>query len=118
MNTYYGVSGNSFTVVAPDLATAEAVYDAYHSQEACPVCEGELPDCGHFEDDDCADHIIHDETTESKDKTVNKVIQLIYEENQSHLDFMDNMGGDCDCNIHQLLIGLAGYIGVNVEDNN
>ena len=49
------------------------------------------------------------------EKLINQVIQDIYEDNFSHVDFMDNMGGDCDCNIHQLLQGLASYIGVNSE---
>ena len=33
----------------------------------------------------------------------NQVIQTIYDENFSHVDFMDNMGGDCDCIIHNVL---------------
>lgn len=49
------------------------------------------------------------------EKLINQVIQDIYEDNFSHVDFMDNMGGDCDCNIHQLLQGLASYIGVDSE---
>lgn len=39
----------------------------------------------------------------------NKVIQIIYNDNYSHLDFMDNMGGDCDCNIHTVLTLLHDY---------
>lgn len=49
------------------------------------------------------------------EKLINQAIQDIYEDNYSHIDFMDNMGGDCDCNIHQLLQGLASYIGVDEE---
>ena len=49
------------------------------------------------------------------EKLINQAIQDIYEDNFSHIDFMDNMGGDCDCNIHQLLQGLASYIGVDTE---
>lgn len=49
------------------------------------------------------------------EKLINQAIQDIYEDNYSHVDFMDQMGGECDCNIHQLLKGLAEYIGVNSE---
>ena len=38
-----------------------------------------------------------------------KVINIIYEDNYSHLDFMDNMGGDCDCIIHNVLNYLHEY---------
>jgi len=38
-----------------------------------------------------------------------KVINTIYEDNFSHLDFMDNMGGDCDCIIHNVLNYLHEY---------
>jgi len=49
------------------------------------------------------------------EKLINQAIQDIYEDNFAHVDFMDNMGGECDCNIHQLLRGLASYIGVDEE---
>lgn len=49
------------------------------------------------------------------EKLINQAIQDIYEDNFAHVDFMDNMGGECDCNIHQLLQGLASYIGVDEE---
>lgn len=33
--------------------------------------------------------------------TVDELITKIYEDNYSHIDFMENMnGGDCDCAIH------------------
>jgi hypothetical protein len=39
-----------------------------------------------------------------------KVITIIYEDNSSHLEFMDNMGGeDCDCIIHNVLNYLHEY---------
>lgn len=38
-----------------------------------------------------------------------KVINVIYEDNYSHVDFMDNMGGDCDCQIHMVLSFLHEY---------
>jgi hypothetical protein len=39
----------------------------------------------------------------------NNVINIIYEDNFSHVDFMDNMGGDCDCQIHNVLNFLHDY---------
>lgn len=47
------------------------------------------------------------------EQTIQAEINRIYEENFSHIDFMDNMGGDCDCNIHQLLTQLCLSIGWN-----
>jgi hypothetical protein len=45
------------------------------------------------------------------------VVQLmsdIYEDNWSHIDFMDNMnGGDCDCNVHSALYFIAKYAGID-----
>lgn len=41
--------------------------------------------------------------------TFDKVILKIYNDNYSHLDFMDNMGGDCDCVIHTVLNFLHDY---------
>ena len=36
----------------------------------------------------------------------------IYEDNYSHIDFIDNMnGGDCDCNIHQTMQTILPYLG-------
>lgn len=43
-------------------------------------------------------------------KAVKEVISQLYEDNYSHFDFMDNMGGDCDCNLHQTMGVLFGYI--------
>lgn len=39
----------------------------------------------------------------------NNVINIIYQDNFGHLDFMDNMGGDCDCIIHNVLNYLHDY---------
>ena len=37
-------------------------------------------------------------------QTIDKLINLIYEDNYSHIEFIENMnGGDCDCNIHTTL---------------
>ena len=47
--------------------------------------------------------------------TVNELIQKIYDDNFSHVDFMDNMGGDCDCKIHTTLLTICQYAGIEVE---
>jgi hypothetical protein len=41
--------------------------------------------------------------------TVGKLVDEIYDDNYSHLEFMDNMGGDCDCQIHMVLNFLHDY---------
>ena len=47
--------------------------------------------------------------------TINELIETIYESNQSHIDFMDNMnGGDCDCLIHISLNTIVKYAGIEV----
>lgn len=47
--------------------------------------------------------------------TINELINEIYEDNYSHLEFMDNMGGgDCDCSIHITLNTMAKYAGIEV----
>ena len=43
------------------------------------------------------------------------LIEKIYEDNFSHIDFMENMGGDCDCNIHQALNLICDYAGIEVD---
>jgi len=48
--------------------------------------------------------------------TINNLINDIYEDNFSHLDFMENMGGgDCDCHIHITLNTIAKYAGIELE---
>lgn len=48
--------------------------------------------------------------------TVDKLIQDIYDDNYSHLDFMENMnGGDCDCLIHNTLNLIAEYAAIEVN---
>ena len=42
--------------------------------------------------------------------TAQELIEKIYEDNFSHVDFMDNMGGDCDCSIHITLNTMMEYI--------
>ena len=41
--------------------------------------------------------------------TVGNLVDEIYNDNYSHLEFMDNMGGDCDCNIHSALELILEY---------
>ena len=41
--------------------------------------------------------------------TVGTLVDEIYDDNYSHLEFMDNMGGDCDCNIHNALNLILEY---------
>lgn len=48
--------------------------------------------------------------------TIAELIQAIYEDNYSHIEFESNMGGeDCDCNIHQTLNLIANYAGIEKE---
>lgn len=47
--------------------------------------------------------------------TAAELIERIYEDNFSHVDFMDNMGGDCDCAIHITLNTMANYLGIEVN---
>jgi hypothetical protein len=43
--------------------------------------------------------------------SLDELITTIYEENYSHIDFMENMnGGDCDCNIHNTMNLIEGYM--------
>jgi len=47
--------------------------------------------------------------------TINDLINEIYEDNFSHLEFEENMGGtDCDCHIHITLNTIAKYAGIEV----
>jgi hypothetical protein len=46
-----------------------------------------------------------------KPYTIDELITNIYEDNFSHLEFMENMnGGDCDCNIHQAMNLIEEYM--------
>jgi len=49
--------------------------------------------------------------TQTNNKTVDKLVEEIYEDNYSHIDFMENMGGECDCNIHNALEFIIKYWG-------
>jgi hypothetical protein len=49
-------------------------------------------------------------TTDFKPNTIKELVEQIYEDNFSHLDFMENMnGGDCDCNVHQTMNMIMSY---------
>ena len=42
--------------------------------------------------------------------TVGQLVDEIYNDNYSHLEFMDNMnGGDCDCNLHYAMNLILQY---------
>jgi hypothetical protein len=48
--------------------------------------------------------------------SIDELVTNIYEDNYSHLDFMEAMnGGDCDCNIHITLNNIAKYAGIEVN---
>lgn len=50
--------------------------------------------------------------TKYKPYTIDELVTEIYESNYSHIDFMDNMGGeDCDCHIHTTLRTILEYWG-------
>ena len=51
-------------------------------------------------------------TTTTNEKTIAQLVEDIYEDNFSHIDFMDNMGGDpCDCHICNTLETILKYWG-------
>jgi hypothetical protein len=50
-------------------------------------------------------------------KATQELIQEIYEANYSHIDFMDNMGGECECAIHKQLIDLCLSIGFDPRES-
>ena len=50
-------------------------------------------------------------------QTINDLINEIYDDNFSHLEFEENMGGtDCDCHIHTTLNTIAHYAGIEVGE--
>jgi hypothetical protein len=49
--------------------------------------------------------------TETKPYTVEQLLNEIYEDNYSHLEFVWNMGGDCDCKICQTMQTIIKYRG-------
>jgi hypothetical protein len=49
-------------------------------------------------------------TTTYKPNTIDELLTAIYDDNYSHLEFMENMnGGDCDCNVHNTLNMIIAY---------
>lgn len=47
-------------------------------------------------------------------QTTQTLIEKIYLDNESHIEFMENMnGGDCDCHIHITLNTIFKYCDVN-----
>ena len=50
--------------------------------------------------------------TKNKLETIDELVREIYEENFSHFEFMENMnGGDCDCNLHNVMNLISEYWG-------
>lgn len=51
-------------------------------------------------------------STETKPLTVEQLVNEIYEDNFSHLEFEWNMGGEpCECKIHQTMATIVKYWG-------
>lgn len=49
-------------------------------------------------------------------ETIQELINEIYFDNELHLEYEYNMGGeDCDCNIHTALNTICKYAGIEVE---
>lgn len=42
--------------------------------------------------------------------TVNELITRIYSDNYVHIDAVESNGIDCDCNIHQTMNIIWGYV--------
>lgn len=50
--------------------------------------------------------------------TVDQLIADIYEDNWSHIDFIENMNsGECDCLIHNTLNLIAEYADIKEDTN-
>ena len=51
-------------------------------------------------------------TTTHKPYTIAELVEAIYEDNYSHFDFMENMGGDqCDCHLCMTMLNIIRYWG-------
>jgi hypothetical protein len=46
-----------------------------------------------------------------KPYTIEELMQEMFEDNYSHLELIDSMGGDCDCNIHTTMNTVMKYWG-------
>ena len=45
-------------------------------------------------------------------KTIEELIEAIYQDNLSHFEYHENMGGeDCDCHIHTTIKTIVSYWG-------
>jgi hypothetical protein len=50
--------------------------------------------------------------TEFKPYTIDELVTAIYEDNYSHFEFDENMGGDsCDCHLHVTMNTIVKYWG-------
>ena len=46
-----------------------------------------------------------------KPYTINELVMSIWEDNQDHFEFIENMnGGDCDCNLHMTMNTIMKYL--------
>ena len=51
-------------------------------------------------------------TTTYKPQTIQELVEEIYEDNLSHFEFEENMGGDpCDCHLHITMNTIVKYWG-------
>jgi hypothetical protein len=51
-------------------------------------------------------------TTTYKPYTIHELVEEIYEDNLSHFEFEENMGGDpCDCSLHITMNTIMQYWG-------
>jgi hypothetical protein len=45
-------------------------------------------------------------------QTIKELITTIYQDNDIHFDFVEDMsGGDCDCNLHNVMNTIMNYWG-------
>jgi len=52
-----------------------------------------------------------------RESTIGELLSKIYEDNYSHIDFMENMGGgDCDCLIHKVANFIFKELGEEEQD--
>ena len=51
----------------------------------------------------------------AKRMSAEQLLEKIYEDNFSHVDFIENMGGDCDCAIHNTLNTIATYLKIELS---
>lgn len=51
-------------------------------------------------------------TTTYKPQSIDQLVNAIYEDNQNHFDFDEDMnGGDCDCSLHTTMNTIMQYWG-------